>query len=173
MPREILARCARGGATPSGKADAVDLGRTAPSGKLPTYALEGHGKLSPAADLPWDMRTREAFKVPKAAHRFAFAYPLAGFAEEAEKNKITLSDDPALFFVAIGGFIFWDDMFRVCGAVAIGSGDGEGSLTLADSKPLARRRGGARAGADRPARWKGRLEPVTLAALNSEGLERF
>ena len=113
-------------------------GGTLRSGNFAPVAMERHGKLSPCADLKWDSQTKLEFKVPAHAYRFAFAYPLAGFKEEAERNHIQLNEDPCLFFVAIGGFIFWDDDGRVCGATALGEGAG---LALADSRRLSRRPG--------------------------------
>ena len=73
-------------------------------------SLADHGVVAPAEKLSWDTQTREAFKIPANATHFAFAYPLAGFSEEAAKRKVELNDstDRCLYFVGIGGFLFWD-----------------------------------------------------------------
>lgn len=79
--------------------------------------VERRGSLSIISPVTLASTARDTAGVPKQASSFAFAYPLPGTAEAIDRGRLDLSD-PAISFLALGGFVYFDGN-RVCGVNAL------------------------------------------------------
>ena len=132
----------------------------------------GSGRLSPASPVSLGLSSLRSALIPKAATTFAFAYPLEGMRDEADSLELDLLD-PLISFVAVGGFVYWDQAGRVCGINALCEGKG-----LHFNGPF---RLGYGAGALRELLYTDdsatgcapRAQPVTIASVVHRGVKGF
>lgn len=99
----------------------------------------------------------------KNGERFAFAYPLSGMSDASGAENWNMAD-PCISFLALGGFVHFDNAMQVCGVRSLCQGDG-----LCFRGPLTFRWPALR---DKLFR-EGRIQDVTLAPLVSLGVKGF
>lgn len=76
------------------------------------------GPLSIISPVTLSPTVRDEAGIPRKALSFAFAYPLPGAAAASDRGRLNMSD-PAISFLVLGGFIYFDDSRRVCGVNAL------------------------------------------------------
>ena len=159
---------------PHGGTYAVNINRPCYT-QLKAAGIEGRGRLSPAAMVSLTDEAKEAAKLPKGAAHFCFAYPLAfadGGGGGGGEDVIlpSLLSDPRISLLALGGFVYWDAHWRVCGVAALKVGT---ALRFDLPKALSRLAGGAGDLLRSSLYDTDRIEQVTIQPMLDRGISGF
>ena len=161
---------------PNGGAYSVNTDKEECYRELRDARISCTGRLSPASKVTLQGDDKQAADIPADAMHFAFAYPIAFEGDEKDLEGISPQSlaDPKLALLALGGFVYWDANWVVCGIKALKAGAQDRSnLCFKQPKPLSKLASGAGELLRSSLYDNDRIEQVTIQALRVRGVSGF